>query len=345
MEIRQNYDLSKLNTFGVSAKAKFFAEVNKAEELPGLFNAQEFKENKKIFLGGGSNVLFTRDWEGLVVLNKLRGIEIIEEDTENAILRAMGGEIWHDLVEFAVARGYWGIENLSLIPGSVGAAPMQNIGAYGAELKETLVAVEAYEIATGAKKIFNCDECRLGYRDSVFKNSHRGKYFISAITLKLTKSGQPNTNYRTLKDYLKKNRIEVKSPKDISDAVAVIRRSKLPDPQDIGNAGSFFKNVFVTPEKLKELQADYPDISFFEEAGRIKIPAAWLIERASPSTKLGTSWKGYREGNVGVHERQALVLVNHGGATGAEILKLADKIIASVQKKFGLTLVPEVNIV
>ena len=345
MEIKQNYNLSKLNTFGIDVNAKFFAEINQAEELPQLFSSKEFKENEKIFLGGGSNVLFTRDWNGIAILNKLKGIKILEEDAKSAIVRAMGGEIWHDLVEFAVARGYWGIENLSLIPGSVGAAPMQNIGAYGAELKNTLESVEAYEVATGKKNIFSREECVLGYRDSIFKNTHKGRYFISAITLKLNKNGEGNTTYKILKDYLEKNNTTVKSPKDISDAVAAIRRSKLPDPKEIGNAGSFFKNVFVTAVQLKNLQINYSEISFFEEDDKIKIPAAWLIERAGPSTKLGTSWKGYREGRVGVHEKQALVLVNYGGATGAEILDLAKQIISSVKEKFGLNLVPEVNIV
>jgi len=337
MKIEKNYNLSKLNTFGIYANAKFFAEVSTEAELMTLFNSEEFKNNKKIFLGGGSNLLLTRDWPGIVVLNKLKGIEIIREEENVVILRAMGGVVWHDLVEFASERGYWGIENLSLIPGSVGAAPMQNIGAYGAELRNTLVSVEAYEIDTGQKKIFGRDECALRYRDSIFKNALRGKYFISAVTLELKKDGQPNTEYKILQDYLEKNKIIPKSPKDLSDAVAAIRRSKLPDPKVIGNAGSFFKNVFVEQAALEKLKKDYPDISYFEDEGRIKIPAAWLIERAG--------WKGYRQGNVGVHEKQALVLVNHGGASGREILELAQKIIASVEEKFGLTLQPEVNIV
>ncbi|MDP9249271.1 MAG: UDP-N-acetylmuramate dehydrogenase [bacterium] len=337
MKIEKNYNLSKLNTFGIDANAKFFAEIGTEAELEALFQAPEFKNNEKIFLGSGSNVLLTRDWPGIVVLNKLQGIEVIKEAGNLVTLRAMGGVIWHDLVEFASERGYWGIENLSLIPGSVGAAPMQNIGAYGAELRNSLISVEAYEIDTGQKKTFTQDECALGYRDSIFKKELKGKYFISAVTLSLRRDGQANTEYKILQDYLEKNKVTPKSPKDISDAVAAIRRSKLPDPKLIGNAGSFFKNVFVEQAKLEKLQKEYPDISYFEDEGRIKIPAAWLIERAG--------WKGYREGNVGVHERQALVLVNHGGASGREILELAHKVIASVEDKFGLKLEPEVNIV
>ncbi len=345
MEIKANYNLSKLNTFGVDVSAGFFSEIFSEKDIAELFSLPEFKNSEKIFLGGGSNVLFTRNWPGIVVLNKLKGIEIIGEDSESLIVRAMGGENWHDLVEFAVARGYWGIENLALIPGSVGAAPMQNIGADGLGLQETRLSVEAYVISPGNKKIFDCTQCALGYRDSIFKNTLRNAYFISAISLKLKKAGQVKARYKILKEYLEKNKIEVKGPKDISDAVAAIRQSKLPDPKVIGNAGSFFKNVFVDTERLKDLQKTYPEIPYFTEDEKIKIPAGWLIEQAGPSNLLGTSWKGYREGRVGVHEKQALVLVNYGGATGAEIRNLAEQIISSVKEKFGLTLQPEVNIV
>jgi UDP-N-acetylmuramate dehydrogenase len=337
MTIEGNYNLSKLNTFGIYAEAKFFAEIEDEADLKKLFTDPLFTNNEKIFLGGGSNVLLTRDWPGIVILNKLKGMEVLKEDGDSVVVRAMGGEVWHRLVEFASERGYWGIENLSLIPGSVGAAPMQNIGAYGAELRNSLQTVEAYEIATGEKKIFNRDECALGYRESIFKNKFKGKYFISAITIELQKKGRPNTEYKILSDYLERNKIIPQSPKDISDAVAAIRREKLPDPKIIGNAGSFFKNVFVEGTELRKLREEYPDISYFEDEGKMKIPAAWLIERAG--------WKGHRRGNVGVHEKQALVLVNYGGASGAEILELARDIIASVRDKFGLTLVPEVNIV
>lgn len=337
IHIKKNYNLSKLNTFGVKAEAKFFAEVGSEEELIKLFNLPEFKQNQKFFLGGGSNVLFTKDFDGVVVLNQLKGMEILKDGSSVAVVRAMGGEIWHDLVQFAVIRGYWGIENLSLIPGTVGAAPMQNIGAYGAELRDVLENVEAYEIESGTKKIFDKEECGLGYRDSVFKNKLKGKYFISAVTLKLSKKGKKNTTYRVLAEYLEKNRIEVKNPKDVSEAVASIRRSKLPDPKVTGNAGSFFKNIFVSREQLQSLRLIYPDAPSFEDDGVIKIPAGWLIEQCG--------WKGRKLGNVGVHEEQALVLINYGGATGNEVLGLAKKIIDSVREKFGLELVPEVNIV
>lgn len=337
MQIFQNYDLTKLNTFGISATAKFFAEVESEEDIEGLFSAEEFKNNKKLFLGGGSNVLFTQDWDGIVVLNKLKGVEILKEDEKHVLIRAKSGEIWHDLVSFAVDRGYWGIENLAFIPGTVGAAPMQNIGAYGAELKNTLERVEAIEIDTGTTRTFSKEECELGYRDSIFKGELKNKYFITAVVLRLSKEEKKILSYKILTDHLAKNNIEVKNSKDISDAVTEIRKSKLPDPKVIGNAGSFFKNVFVSKEKLDELQKNYPDIPFFQEDGVMKIPSGWLIEQCG--------WKGKKVGNTGVHDRQALVLVNHGGATGGEIKDLAQQIIASVEQKFGLKLVAEVNLV
>jgi len=346
MKIFGNYDLTKLNTFGISARAKFFIEVHSEDELKELFATQEFKKNKKLFLGGGSNVLITRDFDGLVILNKLKGIEILEEDFENVVIRCMGGEIWHDLVNFAVDRGYWGIENLSFIPGTVGAAPMQNIGAYGAELGHVLENVEGYEIEDGKenkKRIFKKEECEFGYRDSVFKNKLKDRYFIFAITLRLSKREKKNLSYKILSDYIEKNKIEIKGPKDISEAVTSIRKSKLPDPKVIANAGSFFKNVLLDGETLKSLLKLYPEMPSFNEGGIKKIPAAWLIEQCGPAN--GTSWKGYRLGNVGVHNRQALVLVNYGGASGGEVKNLAEQIIASVLSKFNLKLVPEVNLI
>ena len=347
MIIRQNYNLREFNTFGISANARFFTELRNEGDLAHLFSIPEFKDNPKVFLGGGSNVLFTQDFDGLVVLNKLKGVEILNVPTEVGIptkvgedsvyIRAKSGENWHDLVTFAVERGYWGIENLALIPGTVGAAPMQNIGAYGAELGDVLENVETIEVSTGAKRIFTNQECELGYRDSVFKNKFKDKYFISAITLKLSKIPKPNTSYKALSDYLGKNKVEINGPKDISDAVESIRRSKLPDPKVICNAGSFFKNVFISKTALENMLQTYPEMPYFEEDGNIKIPAGWLIEQCN--------WKGKRVGNVGVHEKQALVLVNYGGATGEEIYNLAKQIIMSVEAKFGLRLESEVNII
>jgi UDP-N-acetylmuramate dehydrogenase len=340
MKIKKNYNLSKLNTFGIDTTASFFAEIKSEANLKEFFKMPQFKKNKKMFLGGGSNVLFTKDFDGFVVLNKLKGIEIKKENEKAVWVKAMGGEIWHDLVMFTVNNGYWGIENLALIPGTVGAAPMQNIAAYGAELNDTLFSIEAFEIKTGKKKIFTKKECALGYRDSVFKNKLKGKYFISAVTLKLSKMPNPNISYKILKDYLENKKIislANLSPRDISEAVISIRQSKLPNPKILGNAGSFFKNVFVKKDKLAKLLEKYPDIPHFAEDGLIKIPAGWLIEQCK--------WKGRRLGNVGVHKKHALVLVNYGKATGEEVIELANKIIASVKEKFGLDLVPEVNLI
>jgi UDP-N-acetylmuramate dehydrogenase len=343
MEIKKDYDLTKLNTFGVSAKAKLFVELNNELDLKELFGSREFKENKKLFLGGGSNVLFTHDFEGLVILNKIKGIEVVNEDNESILLRVSSGETWHDLVDFAVLRGYWGIENLAFIPGTVGAAPMQNIGAYGGELKNVLESVEVYDLETGEQKQIFGQECELGYRDSVFKNKFKDKYFISKVVLRLSKIPAPNIAYKVLQNFINEHDIKIENPKDISDAVTAIRKSKLPDPTVIGNAGSFFKNIFVDEDKFKELLKKHPTMPSFEEGGIVKIPSAWLIEECGPAD--GASWKGYRIGNVGVHDKQALVLVNHGGATGEEIYKLALQIIESVKEKFGLELTPEVNLI
>lgn len=337
MKILKDYDLTKLNTFGISARAKFFAEIKSEFDLKELFQSQEFKNNKKLFLGGGSNILITHDFDGLIILNRLKGIEILSETGDNVFIKSMGGEMWHELVRFTVNRGLWGIENLSSIPGTVGAAPMQNIGAYGVEIKDTLENVETYELETGEKKIFKNEECKFGYRDSFFKSKLKEKYFITAVTLKLSKKENKRLEYKILQEYLKENKIEVKNSKNVSEAITAIRKSKLPDPKVIGNAGSFFKNIFLTEKKMKDLLVTYPEMPHFEEDGMIKISAAWLIEKCG--------WKGQRVGNAGVHDRQALVLVNHGGATGEEIKELSEKIIASVFSKFGLTLEREVNLI
>lgn len=346
MQIHKDYDLSELNTFGIKAKAKFFVQIEKEKDLEEVFLSPEFKENKKLFLGGGSNVLFSSDFDGIVVLNKLKGIEVLKDgDGGEVLVRAMGGEWWNDLVLFSVSHEYWGIENLSLIPGTVGASPVQNIGAYGVELKDSLYQVEAFEVDSGKKRIFSNEECNFGYRDSVFKNELKGKYFISAIVLRLSKNRKNNFEYKALKEYIEKNKIDIKSPKDVSDIVKDIRQSKLPDPKIVGNAGSFFKNVFVDEAQMEKIKKEYPEVPLFKEGENTKIPAGWLIEKCGPEGGAGASWKGYRRGNVGVHDKQALVLVNFGGASGEEIINLAKDIIESVKNKFGIALSPEVNII
>ena len=344
INVEENYNLKELNTFGVSAEARFFVRVETKDDLLELINLPVFKDNEKLFLGGGSNVLFTKNWEGIVVLIDLGGIEVVREVGDDVWVKAMSGEVWNDLVEYTTKLGFWGIENLALIPGSVGGAPMQNIGAYGVEICDTLTEVQAVDIKTGDEKVFENDKCCFGYRDSVFKNELKGQYVITSITLKLSKKYNPQTTYKALATYLEENQIEVKSPKDIADAVSEIRRSKLPDPGVIGNAGSFFKNVFVSKDKLEEIQAHHPEVPFFESDGKIKIPTGWLVEHSGPD-QSDTSWKGYKVGNVGVYAKQALVLVNHGGGKGEEVWSLAQEIMESVKAKFGIELTPEVNIV
>ncbi|HPS21732.1 MAG TPA: UDP-N-acetylmuramate dehydrogenase [Candidatus Paceibacterota bacterium] len=349
MTIQKDYDLTDLSTFHVKVKAKLFCEINTEQDFLDLIQTDEYKNNQKLFIGGASNILFTKDFDGIVVCNRLKGIEItiptskrVGTPTGNVgedfvYIKAMGGEIWHDFVLFAVNKNYWGVENLSLVPGTVGAAPVQNIGAYGTEVKDTIENVEALDVETGSKTIFSKDECEFAYRESVFKNKLKGKYFITAVVFKLSKIPKTNITYRALKDYLEKNNLTVKNAKDVSDIVSEIRRTKLPDPKVLGSAGSFFKNVYVDSAKLAELKKEYETVPAFEENGKIKIPSGWLIEQCG--------WKGKRVGNVGVHDKQALVLVNHGGATGEEVLALANEIVDSVYKKFGLKISPEVNLI
>ncbi len=353
MQTLKDFDLTDYNTFGINAKAKFLVEINKEADFLELLETTEYKNNQKLFLGGGSNMLLVKDFDGLIVLNKLKGIEIIKEDEENVWVKAMGGEIWNDLVLFSVEKGFWGLENLSLVPGTVGASPVQNIGAYGSEAKDTIFEVEAIDIKNAGKKVFTNKECEFGYRDSIFKNKLKGKYFIIAVIFKLSKKQNKNVNYRALQEYLDENKLEIKSSGDVARIIAEIRESKLPNPKILGNAGSFFKNVYVDIDKLLEIELLYPDVPCFEEENRtspltpllnkergnqtIKIPTAWLIEKCG--------WKGKRVGNVGVHIKQSLVLVNYGGATGAEVLDLANKIIDSVDQKFGIKLTLEVNLI
>lgn len=337
MKILENFDLTKFNTFGIKAIAKYFVEINSLKDLSSLSRENIFKENSKLFLGGGSNILFTQDFDGLVILNKLTGIEILKEDEQEVFIRAFAGEIWNDLVSFAVNKGYFGLENLALIPGSVGASPVQNIGAYGVELKDSFFSLTAFDIENGSFKDFYKDECEFGYRDSIFKTKYKGKYFIVSVTFQLTKNGKLNQDYKVLKNYITENNLTIVRPQDISEAVSNIRRSKLPDPKVLGNAGSFFKNSYISEKKLVELLKTYSDMPYFKEDGKIKIPTAWMIEN------LG--FKGKVFGKVGVHDKQALILVNHGGAEGKDIKTLAYEIIKAVKDKFDIEITPEVNIV
>lgn len=344
MKIKENISLKPYNTFGVEASARYFVEVATVEDVQELVVSNLFQKEHHLFLGGGSNILFTKDFDGLVIKNNLKGIEVLEENNNEISVRVMSGENWHDFVMYAVERGWGGIENLALIPGTVGATPVQNIGAYGVEIQETVASVEAVSLkgehpmsAIGGHRMFTKEECHFGYRDSVFKKEAKGQYFITSVTFKLSKNKKPNISYQALQTELAERKVKDPSVQDVAEAVIAIRKSKLPDPVVIGNAGSFFKNPQISPEKFSELQRSFADVPFFEgEGGLVKVPAAWFIEKAG--------WKGKRVGNTGAHERQPLVLVNHGEATGQEIKSLSEKIQRSVQEKFDIELETEVTI-
>lgn len=337
--IHQNTDLSTLNTFKIKATARQFVTITTTADLLELLPQAVFTQEPRLFLGGGSNILFTKDFEGLVIQNALKGIAAVEADDETIQLKVGSGENWHAFVMHCVQNNFGGVENLSLIPGTVGAAPMQNIGAYGVEVKEVITEVEAIDLATGRPQTFSNAECQFGYRESIFKHDAKDKYFISSVTLSLTKKNHRfNTSYGAIHDTLQHLGYSELSIKAISDAVVHIRKSKLPDPAVIGNAGSFFKNPSITAEAYNALKALYPAApGFSNDDGSVKVPAAWLIEQCG--------WKGKTLGNIGVHQHQALVLVNYGGGEGQKIRALALDIQKSVQDKFNVTLHPEVNIV
>ncbi|WP_316930148.1 UDP-N-acetylmuramate dehydrogenase [Hymenobacter sp. IS2118] len=346
--LEENVSLRPYNTFGLDVRARYFARFTSADELRQLLRLPEVQAAEKLVLGGGSNLLFTQDFDGVVLKNEICGLQILSQDaTDNtALVRAGAGESWHGLVEYALDQGLSGIENLSLIPGTVGAAPLQNIGAYGAELRDTFDHLEALALATGEVRVFSAAECGFGYRESVFKNVLKNQYVVTAVALRLHRMGQPagyapNVRYGAIAETLAELGIEGEpTPQEVSRAVVHIRRSKLPDPAQVGNAGSFFKNPEVSQAKFDQLKAAHPDLPGYPVPGGVKVPAGWLIERAG--------WKGLRrgpgEGTHGVHDRQALVLVHHGGATGNDLRQLAQEIITSVSQQFGIELHPEVNI-
>ncbi|WP_460574512.1 UDP-N-acetylmuramate dehydrogenase [Hymenobacter coalescens] len=339
--LQHDVSLRPFNTFGIDAKARLFAVFTTVEELRELLREPEVQAAPKLILGGGSNLLFTQDFDGVVLKNEIRGLETLDEATDGSTLvRAGAGESWHGLVEYALGQNLSGIENLSLIPGTVGAAPLQNIGAYGVELKDAFEYLEAVELSTGQLRRFSREECGFGYRESVFKGPLRNQYVVTGVVLRLHQRPQANVSYGAIRTTLEEMGVTAEpTPQQVSQAVISIRRSKLPDPAQIGNAGSFFKNPEVSQAKFDALKAEYPELPGYPVPGGVKVPAGWLIEQCG--------WKGHRagtEGRYGVHDRQALVLVNHGGATGGEVRALAEEIIASVREKFGIELHPEVNI-
>lgn len=338
MIVQKDVQLKPYNTFGIEAIAKYFVEVSSIEQLQEILQNPDYQSTERLILGGGSNMLLTKDFEGLVIKIAIKGFEVVEENKDNIWIKAGAGVVWHDLVMHCVNQNYAGMENLSLIPGTVGAAPMQNIGAYGVEIKEVFEKLEALEIATGEIKTFDKATCNFGYRESIFKHEAKGKYIILNVTFKLSKKPNFHVEYGAIKDTLTEMGISEMSIKAISDAVIHIRQSKLPNPAEIGNAGSFFKNPEIPNTQFDVLKAQFPTIpSYPVSETTTKVPAGWLIEQAG--------WKGQRFGNVGVHAKQALVLVNYGGGKGEEIKELSQKIQASVKGKFGIQLSAEVNFI
>lgn len=338
MTVQKDVQLKPYNTFGIEAKAKFFVEVSSIDQLQIILQHPDYQLVERLILGGGSNILLTNDFDGLVIKICIKNLEIIKQTDENIWIKSGAGVVWHDLVMFCVNHNYAGIENLSLIPGTVGAAPMQNIGAYGIEIKEVFEELEALEIETGQIRSFDKATCNFGYRESIFKHEAKGKYIILNVTFKLNKQANFHIEYGAIKDTLAEMNINEISIKAISDAVIHIRQSKLPNPAEIGNAGSFFKNPEIPKAQFESLRAQFPTIpSYPINDTMTKVPAGWLIEQAG--------WKGQRFGNVGVHAKQALVLVNYGGGKGDEIKELSQKIQASVKEKFGISLSAEVNFI
>ncbi|HET8753026.1 MAG TPA: UDP-N-acetylmuramate dehydrogenase [Salinimicrobium sp.] len=336
MQHFSNKSLKPYNSFGIDVTAREFISVDTKEELEAVLRKTPKEE---IFvLGGGSNMLLTNDLKKTVLHINLKGKEILWENDDEVIIQAKAGENWHEFVLYCIEKGFGGIENLSLIPGNVGTVPIQNIGAYGVEIKDTFESCKAIEIETLQEKEFSRADCNFGYRDSVFKNSLKDKYIITSVSFRLTKSNHElNTSYGSIDKFLEEEGVTNPGIKDISEAVIKIRQSKLPDPKVLGNSGSFFKNPIITEEEFKILQKNYPEIPHFSiGTDQIKIPAGWLIDKAG--------LKGFRMGDAGVHKNQALVLVNYGNASGMEILELAEKLQDDIFRLFGINLQPEVNI-
>ncbi len=337
MEIRKDVSLKPFNTFGIDVRCSHFVQIDSDEALEALLAESVFLSQPKIILGGGSNVLFRKDVHALVVKNEITGIAVVREDDNHYWVRAGAGENWHGVVLHCIRMGYAGIENLALIPGCVGASPMQNIGAYGVEIKDVFDSLEAVQIPDGSKRTFTRDECDFGYRESVFKRGEKDRWIITHVTLRLNKRPVFHIEYGAIEEELEKINSDRLSIKDVAQAVINIRSSKLPNPAVLGNAGSFFKNPVVAMDLCESLRAAYPEMPAYPVSGsEVKLAAGWLIEQ--------TGWKGRRIGSCGVHDRQALVLVNYGGATGDEIYALSERVAGDVQERFGVTLEREVNL-
>ncbi len=337
MTIRSNVSLKPFNTFGIDAKAKSFCNITSIEMLQDVLIEQH--SNPLFILGGGSNMLLTQDIKALVLHITIKGIEVISETEDTAVVKAMAGENWHQFVLWCLDHNFGGLENLSLIPGNIGTAPIQNIGAYGVELKDVFLSCEAIHIKDQTYKTFNKKDCKFDYRESVFKQELKGQYIITSVNFELSKSNHKlHIDYGAIKNELEVSKIQNPSIKDISNAVIAIRQSKLPDPKEIGNSGSFFKNPIISLKELSKLQDNFEDIPFYKISDDdVKVPAGWLIEKAG--------FKGKRFNDYGVHNKQALVLVNYGSASGSDIYKLAKLIQKTVKRLFNITIETEVNII
>lgn len=337
--MKTNINLQPYNSFGFDAVAKQFVEINAVSDLQTLIKSGALPRQKTLILSGGNNILFQNEvFDGLVIYINTKGIEIIKEGGNEVVVRAQAGEDWPDFVRFCVGKGWHGVENLAHIPGKVGAAPVQNIGAYGMELKDSFAQCEAMDLVTGETKVFTKEECRFGYRESIFKGELKGRYVITSVDFLLKKDAPLNLEYGNIKSYLEENGISRPTLQQLHDAICAIRDAKLPDVKQIGSAGSFFKNPVIEREQLEALLKEYPTMSHYDEPnGKVKVPAGWLIEQAG--------WKGWRDEHVGVYDKQALVLVHYGGGKGQDIVQLAHRIQESVEEKFGIRISPEVNFV
>ncbi|MBO9620502.1 MAG: UDP-N-acetylmuramate dehydrogenase [Niabella sp.] len=338
MEILNNSSLRAFNTFGIEQQARHFAKVTSTDALQEALSWAKKNNQQTLIIGGGSNILLTKNYDGLVIKNELQGYEKIKQDEDFIYIKAQAGALWHSFVLYCLEHDYAGVENLALIPGCVGASPMQNIGAYGVEIKDVFYRLTALHKTELTKRQFSLKDCNFGYRESVFKNIYKDQFVITDVTYRLRRKPVYHIEYGAIRQELEKRHITELSIRDIAEAVIAIRSSKLPDPAKIGNAGSFFKNPSVPMDTYLSLKANFPGIVAYEnEDGTMKLAAGWLIEQAG--------LKGYRKGDAGVHEKQALVLVNYGNATGEDILKICDLVMQTVFDKYGVQLHPEVNLI
>ncbi len=338
MKIHENVSLKKYNTFGIEASCRYFLELNTINLIQEFITSNKFNAFEQLVLGGGSNLLLTKNFDGVVLKNNLKGIQCIGEDEDFVLIQSAAGEIWHDFVLYCIQQKLYGVENLSLIPGCVGASPMQNIGAYGVEIKDVFHELEAIDLTDGQLHKFSAADCEFGYRESVFKNRYKNRFIITSVTFRLSKTAKFNTSYGAIEEQLQLMNIKELSLAAVSDAVCAIRRSKLPNPAEIGNAGSFFKNPVISTEHFNRLKEKFPKLVGYKNSElETKVAAGWLIEQCG--------WKGYKKGDVGVHKNQALVLVNYANAKGMEVFNLSQEIIDSVKSRFEINLEREVNII